>query len=65
MCLCNQGKNGITDACSTEDIFIRFHPLSFTFIQGGLHWSVSDHHKVIFNAQTNVGRMDGLEISER
>ena len=38
---------------------------SFAFIQGGLHWSVSDHHKVIFNAQTNVGRMDGLEISER
>ena len=38
---------------------------SFAFIQGGLHWSVSDHLKVIFNAQTNVGWMDGLEISER
>ena len=40
---------------SNADIFIHFihfHPLLIHFHPGGLPWSVSDHHRVVLNAQT-------------
>ena len=42
-----------------SSMFIHFHLLSYTFIHfhpGGLSWSVSDHHRMIFDTKTYIKR---------